>query len=838
MEDRIRRFREILGLNNRILKKITEINEKLSGDYVFDQTYVHAAARDITSEVERLVYALERLAPGKYRSLVSALARIQAGIEQELSGQNTLVSTTFVVPYDNLTRDAVDEVGAINAHLAEIGKGLGLNVPRSYAVTASAYHAFVETNALAPVIERISRQRRENNTSLAEASAEIRKNILNGRLPTKLQRDLTKAVEALTADGAAGVAVRSSAWLEDRQHSFAGQYKTILNVTPATAAAAYREVVASLFTKNAMAYRDSFGYRDHEIAMPVVCQEVIDAEISGVLYTRDFQAPGGDTMLVTAAWGLGEPIVSGTAAGDRFKISRHAPRTIVGMNVVRKPSALRPDPGGGTRMEDVEAERQTRMCLSREQLLLLAEAGMRIESHFRRPQDIEFAFDRRGNLIILQTRPLAIQTDSLPSAGELSTLLRDKPVLFRSKGQIAQRGIAAGPVWLVRTEDDLTNVPEGVILAARVASPLFAKVLDRTAAVITDVGSVTGHLATVAREFRIPTILNCGDAIAHLRHGQEITVDAEDNVVYDGLVPELRDYGMAEDPIEDTYEYRLLRRVLKRIEPLRLIDPLHEDFTAESCRSLHDITRFVHEKAVQELIEEDTYRTATAARDARRLRWHIPLDLLFVDAGGGLQPGAGKDIVPGDISSGPMQALLKGLSVPGAWSGEPLSVDFASFMSSLTRTMAPELAKPRHLGQNLALVSRDYVNMSLRLGYHFTMVDAYAVDNINDNYIYFRFFGGVTDAARRSRRAQFLGRALSMNNFRVEVRGDLVVGRIKRIDREEVFFRLKLLGMLIGFTRQLDVRMVDDTAVTTFIDRFKKFVEEADEYTDKFIDLG
>lgn len=156
-----------------------------------------------------------------------------------------------------------------------------------------------------------------------------------------------------------------------------------------------------------------------------------------------------------------------------------------------------------------------------------------------------------------------------------------------------------------------------------------------------------------------------------------------------------------------------------------------------------------------------------------------------------------------------------------------MSVDFGSFMSSLTRTFSSSLATPKFIGQNLAVVSLNYANISLRLGYHFNMIDAYISENVNDNYVYFRFLGGVTDLSRRSRRAKLVGEILTMNDFRVDLRGDLVVARVKKLGIEEMKEKLRVIGVLVAFTRQLDVQMVNDNQINRFVEAFQTICVDA-----------
>jgi pyruvate,water dikinase len=478
------------------------------------------------------------------------------------------------------------------------------------------------------------------------------------------------------------------------------------------------------------------------------------------------------------------------------------------LDVVRKPEKLVPQKGGGTDIHMVHQDLQTKTCLTDEQMKQIAEAGLKIERYFKKPQDIEWAIDHEDNLVILQARSLNIKDQVAKLVCDISSVLDDFPIIFKNKGSIAQEGIATGKVFLVKTEEELDRFPSDAILVTAYTSPRLGKVIKKASAIITDIGSPTGHMATIAREFRVPTIVNTGVATQLLHPGQIITVDARENVVYEGAVKALCYYEFAEENFETTYEYRLLQRVLKKIAPLNLLDPSEKNFTPSGCKTLHDITRYVHEKAVEELIGLEYDKTSDTAGSGRKLKFDIPLDLILVDIGGGIRGSASvSEVKPQDVISLPMKAFLEGLSVPGAWDTEPMSVDFGSFMSSLTRTFSSSMATPKYVGQNLAVLSKEYVNINLRLGYHFNMIVAHITENLNDNYAYFRFLGGVTDISRRSRRAKLLAEILVKSDFLVDIRGDLVIARIKKLGLKMMEEKMKILGLLVSFMRQLDVKM-------------------------------
>jgi pyruvate,water dikinase len=823
-----REFKDILEMNNKVLELISDTNDKLGGDYIFDQQFIRTACKDICDLVEKMVFSLDTLAQHRFAELHTVFHGIRQEIEEELLQQKQKISTIFVIPYARIGLADVDDVGGKNANLAELENTLGIRIPRGFAVTAAAFQAVLEYNGLEPFIAGILDEWRAERCSGAEASQRIRQRFFAAALPGKLRRDLHGALTGV-GDGEGGWVLRSSALGEDSGHSFAGQYTSCLNIRKGGVDKAYLQVLAGLYNESALVYRRAMGFKESEVAMPVACQELIDARVSGVIYTCDPRAPHQETLLIDSTWGLGGLLVSGEVQPDHYVVRRQNPDEIIGMAIVRKERALRPLAGGGTGTETVAAAVQTVPCLTREQITAIAKVGLAIEKYCRKPQDIEFALDSKGELVILQARPLTIRTYSSSKPAELARGTQHWQVLWRERGEVAQQGIALGPVYVVSRERDLASFPDGAILVVPSASPVYARVLPRAAGLLTAVGSATGHLATIARELRLPAIVNCGEAAGQLVHGQEITMDAEENVIYAGLIRELQYYSMSREPLEETYEYRLLRRVLRKIEPLHLLDPSESNFVPRACTSLHDITRFIHEKAVETLLDFHFYNRHAPGVGTARLVWNIPLDLDLLDIGGGIQADAGKRVTPDEVESAPMRAILQGLAVQGAWDNEPVSVDLGGFMSSLTRTLAPELASPKHLGRNLAVVSAEYANISLRLGYHFTMVDAYVSERSDDNSVYFRFFGGVTGDMRRGRRARFLEVILAEHDFRVEVHGDFVVGRIKKLAARDMLSRLVLLGVLIGYTRQLDALMINEQKIADTVARFKKLMEAYNE---------
>jgi pyruvate,water dikinase len=835
-------FRALLEVNNQILTAMASMNGKLGGSYIFDIQYIRSASRELEDLVHKLIAALDALAPEKYAGLNKAFRTLSADIESELAGHMVIPAAHMVLGFQEITAGDMEAVGAKNAHLAEIRNLLGLNVPYGLAATTRAFQSYLEHNHLNEPIARLEETWRSGRMTVDEASEKIRGLILAGELPGRLRKALNRAAESLrqAMDGQnIGLAVRSSAWGEDGEHSFAGQYLSLLNEPLDQLSDAYRQVVASAYAVSAMEYRRDMGFTENEVFMAVSFQMMIRVRTSGVVYSLSPENPGEDSLVVAGTWGLGAAMVGGRVPADRFIVSRALPHEEISRSIVSKENALRIVLGGGVRIEPVNKKFQNEPCLSAEEIQLLARTAMRLERYFKTPQDIEYAFDDGGQLVILQARPLRIPPpDRSLSSRDLCESLLSYPVLMSGRGEVAQQGIASGPVFIVRKGRPLHECPQGAIVVAPHSSPAFASILRRAAGVITDVGSPVGHMATIAREYRVPALLNTENATKLLTDGQMITLDAEQKVVYSGQVHELCLHDLTSESIEETYEYRLLRRVLKRISPLNLVDPSDRNFTPEGCRTLHDITRFVHEKAVDELLNINYAGTIDSGSLSGQLALAIPMDLMLMDIGGGLRPESSdggvsvsgrkrRIIEPDQVLSVPMQAFIKGVTCPGVWESTPVPVDFSSFMSSLTRTFPSELADPQYVGQNLSVISDCYAHLSLRLGYHFTMIDCYVSEHVADNYAYFRFAGGVTDTHRRTRRARFLVEVLERHDFLTTIQQDLVVARIKKLDAPKMLRRVCILGLLVAYTRQLDVSMVDDDQIRRHVEAFGLIVNTA-----------
>ncbi|MFA5111649.1 MAG: PEP/pyruvate-binding domain-containing protein [Desulfobaccales bacterium] len=812
-------FQALLQDHQRVMELIADLGEKSGGEYIFDRKYLIDTTEAIQTLLLRMVKGLNLITANRFLDLYPALDRIFIPLGAELRGRLVLSKEMpLVIRLEEAPPDRPELIGGKAGHLAVALRNLHLPVPAGFIITTRAYRLFLEHNHLE---ERIHAQLEAwvaGEQDERQASRQIQYSILAGVVPHEVAGEIKRQAEK----GGEDWAVRSSAYGEDGELSFAGLHESLLQVQPRGIHKAYKQVLASLYSPEALVYRRQMGMLGEEAAMAVLCQEMIPSRVSGMLHTMDISGQEADCMVLFASWGLGRTVVEARGPADRYVVERGHYHRLRVQEIARKEQLVRALAGGGEEEAPVPPEDQSRETLSETALKTLGRWALTLERYFKRPQEIEWALDQAGNCWILQSRALQIPKPQVPLRQDICETCALYPILFQDVGVVAHAGVGSGVVAHVATDADLEHFPEEAVLVTKYTAPWLARIVPKAAAIVSERGSAAGHLATIAREFRVPTLVGVDRATEILPAGLQVTVDTKQRTIYEGRVKELLQYELVQSlAFEDAPEFRLLRRILARIAPLHLIDPQDPNFTADGCTSVHDVIRFIHEKAVEELMDLPRFVKRFKGVRIFTLVSDIPLGLKVLDLGGGIAPEAtGTKLLPEHIRSLPMKALWEGLSGPGVWSTEPVPVDFQGMMSSLTKTWAETPGATTLSGFNLAVISETYMNLHLRLGYHFNLVDARLESEASRNHIYFRFVGGVTDLTRRSRRAQLLEKILSQFHFKVDTKGDLVVAKVLHLPREDMEQRLQILGRLIGFTRQLDIQLRSDEDVPEFVEAF------------------
>ena len=820
-------FRRILISNNRALEIITDLEHVFYRDKPFTLAYVLIRSEILIGEVYSIVEDLNALSGGEYPRLFDAAENIGTTILKDLEQKKKIDKTNLILPLEMLSRDNMAEVGGKAANLGEVYNRVSLPVPQGFAVTAYACQHFLDHNDLSKLIDSKLRGLDVNDTeTLMKISPEIQSLILNAELPDDLKRELRNAAIELKHKLGSDIrfAVRSSATSEDSEASFAGQHSTVLNVTEKNLVHAYKEVVSSTFNSRALYYRRSRGYLDQDVIMSVACIIMVDAQVGGVMYTVDPNDSRHAVIMISAVWGLGVSAVDGSTDTDFYQVNKQN-RQIEKSKIATKGTICKTDAEGGTKDEAVSDDLKDKACLEPEQIKTLVDYGLKLESHYGVALDIEWAIDRQNRLYILQARPLKkslkfIPAETSPDVTEKE--LADHPVLIKG-GASASDGAASGMAYVIKSDHNLFDIPKGAILIAHQTSPRYVPVMGRARAIVTDVGSVAGHMASVAREFQIPTLVGTHNATSVIEHSDEITVDATNRIVYKGRVERLLKEKKAVNPMKGSPTYKAAQAALKKIVPLNLLDPKQDNFNPDSCRTIHDIIRFAHEMSMRKMfwISDDI---KSKENIAIRLYSSLPLSIYVVDLGGGLSIGhEAREAQKEDVISVPFKALLNGMTHKDIeWSGD-IGINWGGFASIVAESVFRDpLKEGRMGGPNYAVISGEYLNFNSRLGYHFATLDTYCGPVVNDNYITFYFKGGAADIGRRSRRATLITLILKKLLFKVEQKGDMVRGELKKFDQSLIEEKLDMIGRLLGSVRLLDMVLSDDGQIDWYVEEFFK----------------
>jgi len=454
-------------------------------------------------------------------------------------------------------QDDVGRVGGKNASLGEMIRalsGAGVRVPPGFATTAAAYRAHLDAHGLRPRIAAALARYREGAASLQDTGAAIRRMLLDTDFAPELADAIRAAYRRLgqslgTPEPA--VAVRSSATAEDLPTaSFAGQQETFLNVRGERALIdACRACYASLFTDRAIAYREMQGFDHLHVALSVGVQAMVRADLggSGIMFTIDTESGFPGVVLISAAWGLGEPVVQGSVDPDRYLVFKPPLADPAKVPILDKTRGAKAHKmiyatGGSARTTIVETTRRERdaFVLTDAEILELARAGVAIERHYHRPMDIEWAKDGvTGEIFIVQARPETVH--STRAAASLRTWrLTGKPRPPILTGAAVGEKIAAGPVQVVHSPDAIAEFREGSVLVTESTDPDWVPIMKKAAGIVTDHGGPTSHAAIVSRELGLPAVVGTQRATAILRDGQEVTIscaEGDEGRVYDGRLP-------------------------------------------------------------------------------------------------------------------------------------------------------------------------------------------------------------------------------------------------------------------------------------------------------------
>lgn len=824
-------FKLLLNANNSALENMAQMERALMELKPFGISFVKAKSTAIVVDVFRMLRNLNELCPEKYIGLSKRFKLIEQEISKALTPKHPNTDHRLVIPLDSFEPALTNLIGSKMANLAEIKNQLNIRVPNGFSITAFAYSRFKEINYLKLEIDRLFQSADFNDLeSLGKICKNIQQLIMDAEIPPDLISAIESAYQELEKIAGTGVkvALRSSALGEDMVNSsFAGQYHTELNVRKENILQIYKKIVASKYSLTAVSYRYNFGYRDEDVPMSVGCLTMVDATAGGVMYTQNPMDGDDDFIHISSTWGLTKSVVDGNVDCDQFIASKSIPREIIFQDIREKDYKIVCSAVEGLSHLPLEKKEKKSPSLTLEQIKSLAETALKLEAYYQKPLDIEWAFANDQSAYILQCRPLSKIAEKCPDNRAPSTT--EHTPFLTTGGITASPGIACGPIFQVNKIADIPAFPFGAILVTKEARPKWAPLLKDATAIITERGGFAGHLANVAREFGVPAIFNMENALKLLENGKMITLDADRCRIYAGqqetllAAPRKRKNLMAGSPV-----YRTLEKVSRQIVPLNLLFPDSVDFRPSNCNTLHDITRFIHEKSIQEMFNFGREHDFSE-RSSKQLVYRVPMQWWVLNLDDGfIEEKQGKKVHLANIASIPMLALWEGIvAIP--WEGPP-PIDGKGFLSVMfqatTNTALNTGVRSHYNEKNYFMISKNFCSLTTRLGFHFSTIEAMISEKKEENYISFSFKGGAADCYRREKRVILLGDILEENQFNIRTMEDTLVARLENRNSDFMLTRLRILGYLTIHARQIDMIMSNGSSVNYYKKKLREDIKK------------
>jgi pyruvate,water dikinase len=463
---------------------------------------------------------------------------------------------TYIRFFEEIGIKDVPLVGGKNASLGEMYcelSGQGVLVPNGFAITADAYrHVLKEAGAWQKLRDALEGMDPDDVADLARRGKRAREIVYGAGLPDDLTAEIIAGYRRLQEEYGEEVslAVRSSATAEDLPTaSFAGQQETYLNIKgDESLLDACRRCFASLFTDRGIHYRIDQEFDHFAVALSIGVMKMVRSDLaaSGVFFSLDTESGFRDVVFITGAYGLGENVVQGAVDPDEFYV--HKPTFEAGHRAV-----LRRMLGDkAIKMIFVEGEiKQTvrnipapkadreRYCITDEDVLELADYAIKIERHYGRPMDMEWAKDGTdGKIYVVQARPETVASQRKATVLESYEMEGAGEVL--TEGRSVGQKIAAGTAHFIKDVAHLHEFKPGEVLVADTTTPDWEPVMKTAAAIVTNRGGRTCHAAIISRELGVPAVVGTGEGTTAIPDDEMVTVscaEGDTGRVYRGEIP-------------------------------------------------------------------------------------------------------------------------------------------------------------------------------------------------------------------------------------------------------------------------------------------------------------
>lgn len=468
------------------------------------------------------------------------------------------ITNKNVLWFDEINLSHLPQVGGKNSSLGEMISLLAdssIAVPGGFATTSDAFWFFIKQTKLEEKInDALTGLDVHDVLALKKVGSQIRQWIYDAELPSELEQDFRQAYQKLVNKygDEASYAVRSSATAEDlADASFAGQQETYLNIQGEEAILkAIQAVYASLYNDRAIAYRVHHGFEHHDVALSAGIQLMVRSDLgsSGVMFTLDTESGFEDVIFITSAYGLGETVVQGSVNPDEFYVFKPSLEknhsAILRRNIGSKKRKMifteSTEHETSTITVDVDIAEQNKFSITDDEVTAIANMGHKIEKHYGKPMDIEWAKDGLSSEIyIVQARPETVKSrDNRHVLRRYELLDSEKEKNILSSGRSVGQRIGHGNVRVILSASEMDQLIDGEILVTDMTDPDWEPVMKRASAIVTNRGGRTCHAAIIARELGVPAVVGTSDASKVLKTGQAVTVscaEGDEGFIYEDI---------------------------------------------------------------------------------------------------------------------------------------------------------------------------------------------------------------------------------------------------------------------------------------------------------------
>lgn len=590
---RLARWRHLLRAEESCLTLLGDIREKLSGEYVLDRQYILSSLGQVFQKAYQVAYDMGVLCDLKEVQMYPWLDGLKERVAAYLRTWPLIKTGPSLIPLPGNDFVKSDQVGEMAAELMEMKRKGLMDIPQGFVITIQGFLQLLHENKLNGYFQPFFSGRK---TDWREGYQSLAQGLLQTTIPEELKAAIQEAIQSLSRDGESCPSL--ILWPSPLKSETLPGFPLPTWTWPGGSLDSFWDLLRSLWSEvYLLGAKPAAAYGRYPLLSAVICQRQISGGEGYGVQTLDPAHPEGGEILL---YRLADAAASGSfnrRPSQEIRFSRNS----VGRELGPEPLG-----GGGGNLP----KRQN-----------LAQLSLRMENYFKRALEILWEEDREGNDYLRQLRFLDIPLEVRSVAAEkISLLLKGWPRYYSQQGKIIFRGIACGLAAHLKPGQDLTLFPEGGILVAREWCPGWNAIAPKISAILMEQGA-SSSLAFLARSRRIPAISQIPGLMEKIPDHAVITVDAEDNFIYENRVDSLLDAQLLEGHrLEDEPEYLLLDGVLRAVDHSYLTGEGGAPPGAlEGCRTILEGIQWARRQAMAVLFDPAAWQHLV------RDQWALPV---------------------------------------------------------------------------------------------------------------------------------------------------------------------------------------------------------------------